>query len=242
MDPLDLADPIRLLILLLPEPYRAPAAVILSALVASQIIAVSIIARLPLSAREHPRWGRAVRALHWYSLLRLRDEAGTTKPIGAAVAPRVTLAPTRADEVALPRPEAPVTVYAPAIGASPLRAPTLTGRESERGSASVRSLLALAVGLTVVLPLGVALCGCPSVIREPSLEPPPAPADAGSTLCHNGAPWRFTAGEWSQADRQCNRLSTDASAVVCCATPSAMTGASIHACVPMSACSPEVSR
>ncbi|MDO9020583.1 MAG: hypothetical protein Q8S73_37010 [Deltaproteobacteria bacterium] len=237
MDPLDLADPIRLLILLLPEPYRAPAAVILSALVASQLIAASIIARLPLSAREHPRWGRVVRALHWYSLLRLRDEAGTTKPIGADVAPRVTLAPTRADEVVLDRP-----TVAPPAPISALRATTLTGREGERGSASVRSLLALAVGLTVVLPLGFALCGCPSVIREPSIEPPPAPADAGTTACHNGAPWRFTAGEWSQADRQCNRLSTDASAVVCCATPSAMTGASIHACVPMSACSPEVSR
>lgn len=103
-DPLDLADPIRLVILMLPERFRAPAAVLLSTLVATQLIAAVIIARLPLSARAHPRYGRAVRALHWYSQLRFRDEQGTTKAIGADVAPRVTVAPTRADEVVLDRP------------------------------------------------------------------------------------------------------------------------------------------
>ena len=154
MDPLDLADPIRLVILALPERYRAPAAVLISTLAATQLIAASIIARLPLSAREHPRYGRVVRALHWYSVLRLRDEKGTVKAIGSDVAPRVTPAPTRADEIALPRPPAPAAIDA-------LRGATLTGREGERGSASVRSLLAVVVTLTVVLPLGVALSGCP---------------------------------------------------------------------------------
>lgn len=97
-DPLDLADPIRLLILLLPERYRAPAAVLLSALVASQIVAATIVARLPLSAREHPRWGRVVRALHWYSVLRLRDEQGSAKLPGADVGARVTpVAPVAPD-------------------------------------------------------------------------------------------------------------------------------------------------
>lgn len=133
-DPLDLADPIRLLILLLPAQYRAPAAMALSALVATQAIASLIVARLPLSAREHPRWGRVVRALHWYAVLRLRDEAGTVKAPGADVAPRVTLAappvveapapPTRADELDL---RATVAPPPPAVAPSPLRAPTLTG-------------------------------------------------------------------------------------------------------------------
>lgn len=133
-DPLDLADPIRLLILLLPAQYRAPAAMALSALVATQAIASLIVARLPLSAREHPRWGRVVRALHWYAVLRLRDEAGTVKAPGADVAPRVTLAappvveapaaPTRADELDLRATQPPPP---PAVAPSPLRAPTLTG-------------------------------------------------------------------------------------------------------------------
>lgn len=148
-DPLDLADPIRLLILLLPAQYRAPAAMALSALVATQAIASLIVARLPLSAREHPRWGRVVRALHWYSVLRLRDEAGTVKAPGADVAPRVTLAPDAvrvtghttaaqlAGEVALQTADAlrsnELDLRAtqppppPAIAPSPLRAPTLTG-------------------------------------------------------------------------------------------------------------------
>ena len=234
MDPLDLADPIRLVILALPERYRAPAAVLISTLAATQLIAASIIARLPLSAREHPRYGRVVRALHWYSLLRMRDEKGTTKPIGDNTGPRVTVAPTRADEVALPRPTAPDAI-------TTLRSRTLTGREGERGSVDVRAMLALVVGLSVVVALGVAFYGCPVVNRDPTIEPPPAPADAGTTTCHNGAPWRFSAGAWSQADRQCNRLATDASAVVCCLTPSALRpDASVHACVPMTLCSPEV--
>lgn len=104
---------------------------------------------------------------------------------------------------------------------------------TEKGdSAIMRGVAAIVAGALLV--------GCPTVIRDPVIAPPPAPADAGATACHNGAPWRFTAGAWSQADRQCNRLSTDASAVVCCATPSALrSDASVHACVPMARCSPQ---
>jgi hypothetical protein len=184
---------------------------------------------------------------------------------GALPRPTLDAVAIRADEVPLPRPEAPAPV-------SPLRAVTVSHQppppasadplldaarasvraelgelmpspppaDGERGSIDVRSMLVVVVALAVALPLGVVVAGCPSVLRDPTIAPPPAPADAGSTTCHNGAPWRFTAGAWSQADRQCNRLATDASAVVCCATPSAMTGASIHACVPQSLCSPEV--
>ena len=186
MDPLDLADPIRLVILLLPERYRAPAAVLISTLVTTQLIAASIIARLPLSAREHPRYGRVVRALHWYSVLRLRDEKGTVKAIGSDVAPRVTPAPTRADELALPRPPAPAAIDA-------LRGATLTGREGERGSASVRSLLAVVVTLTVVLPMGVALSGCPRM-------PPVSGCQPQAQTCINDSPHVCSASQrWHRA-------------------------------------------
>lgn len=188
MDPLDLADPIRLVILALPERYRAPAAVLISTLAATQLIAASIIARLPLSAREHPRYGRVVRALHWYSVLRLRDEKGTVKPIGGDVAPRVTPAPTRTDEVALSR-----ETIAPPAPIAPLRGTTLTGREGERGSASVRSLLAVVVTLTVVLPLGVALAGCPRM-------PPVSGCQPQAQTCINDSPHVCSASQrWHRA-------------------------------------------
>jgi hypothetical protein len=100
-DPLDLVDPVRLVILLLPEAWRAPIGALLSLIVATQLLAAMIVARLPLSARAHPRWGRAVRALHWYAVVRLRNELGTLKLPGADVAPRVAVVPLRADELAL---------------------------------------------------------------------------------------------------------------------------------------------
>jgi hypothetical protein len=83
-----------------------------------------------------------------------------------------------------------------------------------------------------VLPL-LALAACPRVTREPALAPPPHGCDAGATLCHEGAPWRCGPdGEWSQADRRCDRLGA-----VCCATPSALRpGVTLHACVPTDRC------
>ena len=84
--------------------------------------------------------------------------------------------------------------------------------------------------------------GCPGpvVIREPALLPPPEGCVAGATLCHEGAPWRCGPdGRWSQADRRCDRLGTEATPVVCCATPSALRpGATVHACVPSTVCVP----
>ena len=90
----------------------------------------------------------------------------------------------------------------------------------------------------------LAACPGPSVTREPTLPPPPEGCTAGATLCHEGAPWRCGPdGHWSQADRRCDRMGTDATAVVCCATPSALRqGVSVHACVPSNVCSPEVTQ
>ena len=87
--------------------------------------------------------------------------------------------------------------------------------------------------LLLWLGLAVELQGCPSVIREPALTPPPHGCTAGATLCHEGAPWRCGPdGEWSQADRRCDRLGA-----VCCATPSALRpGVTLHACVPNDRC------
>lgn len=91
MAPLDLVDPLRLLLLLLPEHCRAPVGAVITIAVATQAVAASVVSRLPLSARQHPRWGRVVRGLHWYSLLRMRDEAGTTKGLGDVAAPQVAV-------------------------------------------------------------------------------------------------------------------------------------------------------
>jgi len=137
-DPLDLVDPVRLVLLLLPEPWRVPVGAALTLAAASQTVAASIVSRLPLAAREHPRWGWAVRALGWWSVLRFRDERGTTKLPGEPPAPRVTVAPDAPEA-------APLSVVAEKAGAvavfdsrptmappapiapTPLRAVTLTG-------------------------------------------------------------------------------------------------------------------
>jgi hypothetical protein len=108
-----------------------------------------------------------------------------------------------------------------------------------------RAALRLCLVVLLALGAGAVASGCPKVIREPSLPPPPDGCVAGSTLCHEGAPWRCgPEGRWSQADRRCDRLSgaDGGTAVLCCATPSALQpGALVHACVPANVCAPEVS-
>lgn len=141
----------------------------------------------------------------------------------------------------------------PTMAPSPLRASTIAvggapppPSQGQRGTVrfgAVAVLLALGLG---ALALGAVLSGCPKVIREPSLPPPPDGCVAGTTLCHEGAPWRCGPdGHWSQADRRCDRLSgaDGGVGVICCATPSALRpGALVHACVPSTVCAPEVSR
>lgn len=118
--------------------------------------------------------------------------------------------------------------------------------DPQRGAVRVGALLVICGGVLLATLAGAVLTGCPKVIREPSLPPPPDGCVAGSTLCHEGAPWRCGPdGHWSQADRRCDRLSgaDGGTAVLCCATPSALRpGALVHACVPANVCAPEVSR
>ena len=77
----------------------------------------------------------------------------------------------------------------------------------------------------------LALSGCPSVIREPALASPPHGCAQGTTLCNAGGPWVCgPGGEWSQADRRCDRLGA-----VCCLAPSPY-GAPRYACVPAASC------
>lgn len=86
----------------------------------------------------------------------------------------------------------------------------------------------------------LALAGCPTVKRDPVVTRPPSGCTDGETTCRGGAPWRCNDRQWSQADRQCNRLA-DAGAVVCCPTPSALRpGVNVHACVPVDLCAAEV--
>jgi hypothetical protein len=104
-------------------------------------------------------------------------------------------------------------------------------RPRESGSARL-----WAVALVVLV--GLALAACPRVIREPAVPAPAPGCDGGATACNLGAPFRCgPGGQWSQADRACGRLTSDAGAVVCCATPSAIRpGVLVHACVPSNLC------
>lgn len=82
----------------------------------------------------------------------------------------------------------------------------------------------------------VALAGCPSVHRDPTIEAPPSGCVSGATVCRGGAPWRCSDGDWSQADRACALLN-DAGTIGCCLTASPFPNrAPIHACVPATAC------
>lgn len=167
-DVVDLVDPVRLLIMLLPEHLRGPAAVVLTTVAVTQAIASLIVARLPLSARQHPRYGGVVRALHWYSVLRLRDELGSTKLPGADVAPRVTVAPTQPPVEVLAEKAGAVAVSDTRGGFDPAARQTIAPdvvavaqritRESERGYVTLRALLAVVVLLAVA---GVVATGCP---------------------------------------------------------------------------------
>lgn len=127
---------------------------------------------------------------------------------------------------------------------SKVPAPVL--REGERGVVRVSVMMGICLAVIAACGVGAVLSGCPRVIREPSLPPPPDGCDAGATLCHQGAPWRCGPdGHWSQADRRCDRLAGDGGTVpvVCCPTPSVLRpSALVHACVPPTVCAPEVSR
>jgi hypothetical protein len=78
----DLLAPILAVI---PEAHRPTVVAIVSIVGVAQIIASQIIAQLPKSAVDHPRYGRIVRALHWFGHARFHDETGTTKLPGGTV-------------------------------------------------------------------------------------------------------------------------------------------------------------
>lgn len=85
--------------------------------------------------------------------------------------------------------------------------------------------------MKLLMILCLALAACPRVIREPALASPPRGCTQGATLCNAGGPWVCGPdGEWSQADRRCDRLGA-----VCCLAASPY-GAPRHACVPAALC------
>lgn len=65
---------------LLPERYRPLVAALAALFAASQTVASQIVAQLPSSSADDPRYGKIVRAMHWYGHARFRDEPGTIKP------------------------------------------------------------------------------------------------------------------------------------------------------------------
>lgn len=202
-------------------------------------------------AAKHPEralWIRRLRAVspHLRKLVVLsRDAAAARTSLPArgvidALSPRVAVLAEKAGAVAVSDTRgafdpAQRQTIAPDVVAVAQR----ITRESERGSVDLAGL----IGCVVIAALATVIaCGCgPRVIREPAPATPPDGCVGGATICHDGAPWRCSRGRWSQADRVCSRLGTDASPPpVCCLTQSALReDAVLHACVPAVACLPE---
>jgi hypothetical protein len=203
-------------------------------------------------AAKHPEralWIRRLRAVspHLRKLVVLsRDAAAARTSLPArgvidALSPRVAVLAEKAGAVAVSDTRGAFDASArQAIAPDVVAVAQRITRESERGYATLRALLAAVVLLAVVVAaLGIG-CG-PRVLREPTPATPPDGCVGGATVCHDGAPWRCSRGRWSQADRVCARLGTDASPPpVCCLTQSALReDAVLHACVPTAACLPE---
>lgn len=109
----------------------------------------------------------------------------------------------------------------------------------ERGSISLRALLAIVVGLAVVLPLGVALYGCPASrqLTRPALGPVDGCEPRSTRCAPDGRPQVCSGSRrWTDSDNVC-ALSVNVSAV-CCLTRSPVTGAELHACVLAERCLP----
>ena len=78
-------DLIAPILAVIPEAHRPTVIALVSIVGVAQIVASQIVAQLPKSAIEHPRYGRIVRALHWFGHARFTDEQGTTKLPGGKV-------------------------------------------------------------------------------------------------------------------------------------------------------------
>lgn len=74
---------VSVLFAVVPAAHRHYVEAFVLALVAAQIVVSLIVARLPLAAAQHPRWGTLVRAMHRVGHMRFRDELGTLKAPGA---------------------------------------------------------------------------------------------------------------------------------------------------------------
>lgn len=143
---------------------------------------------------SHPRAALAVRILRACSprlrkvVVAYRDWAAAR---GALPRPTLDAVAIRADEVPLPRPEAPAPV-------SPLRAVTVSHQppppaDEERGSIDVRSMLVVVVALAVALPLGVVVAGCPRM-------PPVSGCSPMAQTCINDSPHVCSASQrWHRA-------------------------------------------
>lgn len=74
---------VSVLFAVVPAAHRHYVEAFVLALVAAQVIVSLIVARLPLAAAQHPRWGAVVKAMHRFGHMRFRDELGTLKAPGA---------------------------------------------------------------------------------------------------------------------------------------------------------------
>lgn len=117
--------------------------------------------------------------------------------------------------------------------------PPFDPHRTQRGSISLRALLAVVVGLAVVLPLGVGLYGCPASrqLTRPALGPVDGCEPRSTRCAPDGRPQVCSGSRrWTDADAVC-ALGVNVSAV-CCLTRSPVTGAELHACVLAERCLP----
>lgn len=160
-------------------------------------------------AAKHPERARAIRILrtiapHLRKLVVLWRDGAASKGAPQAVrllSPRVEVLADKAGAVAVSEtrgafdPAARQTI-APDVVATAQR----IARESERGFATVRALLALVVMLAVALPLGAALTGCPNWNR------PACPTPGAYSCVHNQPHYCGTSRELTpMGDEPCDR-------------------------------------
>lgn len=160
-------------------------------------------------AKAHPGRALAIRALRTVSP-HLRKLVVAWQAYAAArssLPPLSVIAEKQgALDVSATRPSGlahPAQIFAPAFDPTARQtiAPEVVAklpREGERGSVDVRALLAVVVALSVVLPLGVALSGCPR-------NPPVSGCQPEAQTCINDRPSVCSASQrWHVAgDRSC---------------------------------------
>jgi hypothetical protein len=93
---MDVSQLVTLLLSLIPEKHRHAAVASIEALVLLQVTTSVVVSQLPASVANDQRYGKVLRWAHLFGHMRFRDEPGTLKLPGQAMAvepERATQAP-----------------------------------------------------------------------------------------------------------------------------------------------------